>query len=421
MTVLTPPGTGLRLILDLEGTPSSSAANGMWPARSGPISVLLVGESVETRVADGVLFGGALAVAGESPIGGQAISLAHDLKPDVILVALEAPLDEPLHLVERLSAAQFEPVVCISSDGNPATIRQAMAHGARAYVVRPSTAAELEHAIVDAFERERQRRTLASVLPAEKRGQVVTIFGAKGGIGRTTMATNLATSIARLNHTVALVDLDTHLGDVALFLNLKPERTLGDLQAVMDKLEPDLIQPFLSVHDSGVRVLAAPFRPEEGEHLQPADVGKILRVLSEGYDYVVVDTPRDLNDNVIALLDMSDLVCLLTTNELACLKSTRVYLDVMRGWEYGSHKLKLVVNQSQQGVTLPADDTERTLDYPIFWKIPYGGRKVAASQWTQPFVLSDPKSGISRNLTRLATAVAGAPARKKGFLPWRRK
>ena len=68
MTVLTPPGTGLRPILDLEGTPSSSAANGMWPARSGPISVLLVGESVETRVADGVLFGGALAVAGEMPV-----------------------------------------------------------------------------------------------------------------------------------------------------------------------------------------------------------------------------------------------------------------------------------------------------------------------------------------------------------------
>jgi len=87
-----------------------------------------------------------------------------------------AALDEPLHLVERLSAAQFEPVVCISSDGNPATIRQAMAHGARAYVVRPSTAAELEHAIVDAFERERQRRTLASGVPAEKRGQVVTIL-----------------------------------------------------------------------------------------------------------------------------------------------------------------------------------------------------------------------------------------------------
>jgi pilus assembly protein CpaE len=297
-------------------------------------------------------------------------------------------------------------------------MRQAMLAGARDYLSRPLDAEELEKTVVGVHELERKRSSLNEhVIESGHVGEVICVFGAKGGVGRTMVATNLAVALA-LNYKqrVALVDLDLQLGDVALMLDIVPERTIADLVPVIDKLDPELMRGFMSVHASGLKVLPAPARPEEGEKVQAAHIRKILDVLSHTYDYVIVDTPRVLNDNTIATLDVSNLVCLIASNQLTCLKSTRLCLGMMKSWHYTNEKVKLVMNQAHNGSSLPMNEAETAIDYPIFWKVPYDGHLVASSQWGKPFVHSQPSAKISQNISGLAQAVSGSRSSGKSLL-----
>jgi pilus assembly protein CpaE len=212
------------------------------------------------------------------------------------------------------------------------------------------------------------------------------------------------------------VDLDLQLGDVALLLDIVPERTIADLVPVVDKLDPELMRGFLSVHASGLKVLPAPIRPEEGETVHAGHIRKILEVLSHTYDYVVVDTPRQLTDSVVSTLDLSNLVCLVASNQLTCLKSTKVCLGMLKSWRYTNDKVKLVMNQAHNGSSLPMSDAETAIDYPIFWKVPYDGHLVAASQWGKPFVHAQPSAKISQNIVSLAEAISGARAGSRSLL-----
>ncbi|HLG70957.1 MAG TPA: response regulator [Chloroflexota bacterium] len=380
---------------------------------------MLVEDSVEERTAiKRLLLASELMVIGESVPGTEAVAVAKDLKPDVILVSVEEPVVRALRTIEALNVVLPQtPVVALSSLGGRDHLRRAMLAGARDYLVRPLDAEELEKAILSVYELERKRSVLNEhVIESGHVGDVVCVFGAKGGVGRTTLATNLAVALAlNFKQRVALVDLDLQLGDVALMLDIVPERTIADLVPVVDKLDPELMRSFMSVHSSGLRVLPAPARPEDGEKVQPAHIRKILEVLTHTCDYVVVDTPRQLNDSIIATLDMANLVCLVASNQLTCLKSTKLCLGMLKSWRYTNDKVKLVMNQAHNGSSLPMNDAEVAIDYPIFWKVPYDGHLVAASQWGKPFVHAQPGAKLSQNIAGLAQAVSGSRTPVKSF------
>lgn len=391
------------------------------PAREGNqnIQLLLVDDSAEERAAiKRSLLASEYVIAGESVLGTEAVAMARDLKPSVILVTVEEPVTRGLRTIEALRVVVPDaPVVAVSSLSDRDYFRQAMMAGARDYLVRPIESEELEKTIIDVYDLERKRSALNEhVIESGHIGEIIAVFGAKGGIGRTTVATNLAVALAIANQRVALVDLDLQLGDVSLMLDIVPERTISDLVPIVDKLDPELMRGFLSVHSSGLKVLPAPARPEEGEKITAAHIKKILEVLSHTYDYVVVDTPRQLNDNVIATLDASNMVCLVASNQLTALKSTKLCLGMMRAWHYTNDKVKLVMNQAHNGSSLPMNDAEMAVDYPIFWKVPYDGNLVAASQWGKPFVHAQPGAKISQNITALAQAVSGSRAGGRSFL-----
>ncbi len=386
---------------------------------SSSIQLQLVDDSAEERsLVKKLLLASELRIAGDSVLGTEAVAMARELKPDVILVSIEEPVARALKTIEALNVVVPDaPVVAISTMGDRDSMRRAMLAGARDYLARPLEADELEKTVVGVCELERKRSALNEhVVESGHVGEVITVFGAKGGIGRTTIATNLAVALA-LNYKqrVALVDLDLQLGDVALMLDIVPERTISDLVTVVDRLDPELMRGFLSVHASGLKVLPAPARPEEGEQVQAAHVRKILEVLARSYDYVVVDTPRQLSDNVIATLDMSSLICLVASNQLTSLKSTKLCLGMLKGWRYTTDKLKLIMNQAHNGSSLPMTEAEVAIDYPIFWKVPYDGHLVASSQWGKPFVHAQPGAKISQNIASLAQAVSGARVSGKSF------
>jgi pilus assembly protein CpaE len=404
---------------------STAAAVPAEARRVGTLRIILADDSpVERAAIWRQLASPNVELVGEANLGPEAVQLVQQLKPNAVLVSFEEPLARAIRTIESIAMSVPETaVVAVSSLGDRDSLRRAMTAGSRDYLVRPFESDEVVRLIAELRDFEGKRRRLSEQTNGSgSGGTAVTVFGAKGGIGRTMLATNLAVALALQDEQrVALVDLDVHLGDVALLLGVAPERTLIDLIPVIDKLDSDLLRGYVGNHASGLKVLAAPSRPEDGEAIQPSHVRTILQVLLRTYDYVVIDTPRQLNDNVIAALDMSSLVCFVASNQLSCLKSTQLCLDMMlTNWAYSNDKVKLILNQAHNGSGVPLKEAPTAIDYPVFWKIPYDSGPVAAAEWGKPFVLGRPKAKISRNVTSLARVLAGKRARARSFLPWSR-
>ncbi len=388
---------------------------------AAPIKVLLVDDVLDSRLTlKRLLAGSTFAVAGEAGAGTEAVGLARETRPDAIVLSLEEPVARPLKFIETLTISSPEtPVIVVSSLADKDYLRLAMVAGARDFVGHPLTEDELGKTIATVVDTDRKRRSLSQdVLENGNRGELIALFSGKGGIGKTTIATNLAVAMAaegKQKSRVAIVDLDTLLGDVAIMLDVTPERTVADLVPLMDKLDPELLRSFLHVHTSGIKVLCAPTRVEDSEALNPDRVRRILDVLARTFDYVVVDLPRTFDDRVVTTLDMANVVLLLTTYDVPALKSTKVCLDTMKGWRYPEDKLKLIVNHANRANGLAPGEAERALDYPIYWKVPSDYAVAGASNQGKPFVQGQPTTKIAQNLAGLGAALMGATAQNRGL------
>jgi pilus assembly protein CpaE len=368
-----------------------------------------------------LLVGGGFAVAGEAGTGTEAVGLVREARPDVIVVSLEEPVARALKSIEALAiAAPDVPAVVVSSLADKEYLRRAMVAGARDFVGHPLTQDELAKTISTVVEVERKRRALSNdVLENGQRGELISVFAGKGGVGKTTLATNLAVAMAvetKQKQKVAIVDFDLLLGDVAIMLDVTPERTVSDLVPLIDKLDPELLRSFLHVHSSGVKVLCAPTRVEDGEQLNPERVRRILDVLARTFDYVIVDLPRAFDDRVVTALDMSNLVLLVANYDVPCLKSTRVVLDTLRSWRYSEEKLKLVINHANRTNGFAPGEAEGALDYPVYWKVPSDYAVAGSSNHGKPFVQGQPAAKIAQNLAAFGGTLMGAHTPGKGLL-----
>lgn len=203
-----------------------------------------------------------------------------------------------------------------------------------------------------------------------KRGQVVTVFSSKGGCGKTTFATNLAVSLASSGRKVALMDVDTSFGDVAIAMQLLPTHTIADAVAIASTVDPSALRSLLTTHSSGVRVLAAPLDPSHSESITSALVTKLLDLLVHGHDYVIVDCPPALDERVLAAFDVSTTIALMATLDVPALKNLKLTIETLRLLNYPSDKLRLVINRADSKVGLDPADVEQTLGMPVDVRIP---------------------------------------------------
>jgi pilus assembly protein CpaE len=351
------------------------------------------------------------AVLGEAGYGIEAVSLAKEAEPDVVIISIEEPVVRALQTVEAVAdLLPQSPIVAYSSIKDPASIRKAMLAGVSDYLITPVREEDLVNSIHNVLAQEERRRARICGEADEPVacGTVLTVFGAKGGIGKTTIATNLATALVqKTGQSVVIVDLDTRFGDVAILMDMPVERSIADLALPEEEINRDLLQDCIYTHNMGVTVLPAPVRPTDWRSVHAGHIERVVTLLAQTYDYVILDTPGTFNDIVARALELATLVLLVATVDMASLKDTLLAIDMLRSWNYPQEKVKLVINATNEASNVQPQEVKRMLGREVFWSIPYDRNISAATQLGMPVVVTKPNSKAAESLIEMAYALSG--------------
>ena len=383
------------------------------------ISVLVVDDQVELRqsIKRLISFDETMEVAGEAANGQEALEKARACRPDVILMDAHMPVMDGLAATALIAQEVPEASVIMTSvEGEHDFIRRALKAGARDFLVKPFTTDELVDTIKNVHRAElRRRRERPGPAPELERGrrgargEVVTFFSTKGGVGKSVLLCNLAVALARQEGArVAIVDCDLQFGDTAILLDLYPSRTIANLVEQPPPWSARLLAEHLVRHEeSGVDVLFGPSRPEFADAVAVEHVARALALLRETHDYVLVDTIPMFRNLELSILDASDTVLVVSTPERPAIKDVKLCLDLMANLNYPSAKVKVVVNRAGPGV--PLDDVRTALRRDVDISIPSDEEDVALSvNAGRPFMLRDGagETALGQAVNRLAALIA---------------
>ena len=369
-----------------------------------------------------------LGVAGESSFGTEAVSLATDAGPDVIVCGMSDPPERALRTIEALLDVLPEtPIVCYGWQNEVAIVRQAMQAGARDYFVMPIDPTRLLESVKSVLESEERKRLRMSgqTRSLGPRGLTLSVFGAKGGVGKSTVATNLGVAIAgELGQSVALVDGDNGFGDVAAMLELRPEGSVLDLVRDIDTVERENLTEYLTRHeDSGLWVLPAPSAPLAWRNVTPDSLRRVITTLARRFDVVLVDTAGALNDLSLAVLEESNVVLWVTSSDFSSISNSLLGLRALDELSYPQSRIKLMLNVVSPDDGVRQAKIEEVLGREFFWSLPYDRELRTGAQVGKPVVSANPNSAGALSLIDLARSLTGAaPARaaKKPSSPVRR-
>ena len=406
------------------------------------IAVLIVDDIQETRDHLTKLLGfeSDIEVVGAAASGPEALELAQRLHPAIVLMDINMPGMDGIATTEQMAA--LEPtasVIMMSVQGEADYLRRSMLAGAREFLVKPFSSDELVSSIRQVHEREKDKATRLAERPAgtasdtgREPGRIVTVFSPKGGVGRTTVAVNLAVVAAsEMGKKVALVDASFQFGDVGVLLNLNPKnKSIADLIPDMAEGDPEMIDQVLVTHSSGLRVMLAPPSPEMSELITTAFLRRVLERLRDTHDLVIVDSWPWFHDTTLGLLDLSDEILALLTLEITNIKNIRLFLEVADQLGYPAGKIKLVLNRADSALGIRVSDVEHSIGRRIDETIVSDGRSVVyALNRGVPFVTSNREAQVSQDIIRLARSVLGEavrpaaqrekPVQRKSLFAWR--
>lgn len=232
-------------------------------------------------------------------------------------------------------------------------------------------------------------------------GKLFTVFSPKGGVGKTTLAINIALALANERREVCLVDLDLAFGDVAITLQMFPSRTIADAAHLQD-LDVETLQTLLTPHSENLYALVAPVQPDAKDTIPAALVGRMLRLLKTRFDFVVVDTAPAFDEHVLQAFDESDVILLVTTLDVPTLKNVKMATETLDLLNFPASKRRLVLNRADDKVGLTADKVENTLNMPIQRSIPSSTDVPTSTNAGDPIVRSSPRHVVSQAITALA-------------------
>ena len=243
------------------------------------------------------------------------------------------------------------------------------------------------------------------------RGRCVTVFSPKGGVGKTTLAVNLALALGQGgSKKVCVVDLDLAFGDVAITLQVFPARTIADAVHLESGLDFHVVEPLLTNYRDQLTALVAPVQPDAKDSISPSLVGRILSLLKQNFDFVVVDTSPAFDEFVLHAFDETDDLLLVTTLDVPTLKNVKVAVETLDLLNFPKSRRHLVLNRADDKVGLTADKVESTLGMTIAAAIPTSSQVAHATNSGEPILIAHPKHAVSQAVTKLANNLAGAHA-----------
>lgn len=256
----------------------------------------------------------------------------------------------------------------------------------------------------------RTRRRNAHTATAINRAHVTTVCAAKGGVGKTTVAASTALVLAARGHRTALIDLDLEFGDVTTTLNINPVGTIADIDQALsaDHVDTETVMALLTSHPSGLHVLAAPLEPSAALGLTADIVGHVIDALTREFDHVVIDTPPSLNEQVLAAIDRSQTVAMLTTLDVPALRNTCTALSTLHSIGVSEQRLHLIVNRADAETGVALNEATHVLNLPVTIAIP-SSRDVPASVNAGTFLAhSSPNHPVCVAVGAFADVVAGS-------------
>jgi Response regulators consisting of a CheY-like receiver domain and a winged-helix DNA-binding domain len=341
--------------------------------------------------------------------GAEGFRLYGAESPDLILLDVMLPKLDGYQVAEKIraeeSGSRHVPIIMLTAEREVEQKVRGLRAGADDYLIKPFHPAELLARIKSLLARFAPRDALLARPPL---GRILAFYGAKGGVGTTTIAINAAIALHRdLGRKVCLVDGNLQFGDHRVFLDLGLDRKSIVDVVTAPAIDGDLIKQVLVKHDSGIDLLLAPPSPETAELVRPEHLPQIAEILSTMYDYILIDVDKRLDDINLGVFEAAAIVFVVMTADLSCLKNVRLILETMNHLGYPAAKVQLVLNRSNAFTGINVKNAEgaalkRTIDHQVVNE--YRGA-ISALNSGAPFMFGKADSALGGSVLQFARAV----------------
>jgi len=388
-------------------------------ANPDKIRVLIVDDITETRenIRRMLQFDPKIEIIGEARTGKEAMDLASQKLPDVIVMDINMPDMDGLVATENIRRKHpFIQIIILSVQYESGYMRRAMLAGARDFLSKPPLIDELTNAIRQAGKlaiEEKQKAQLVEesnstvVARSGKLGKIIVVYSPKGGVGCTTIATNLAIALQSETTPAVIVDANFLFGDVAVFLNEQGRNTILDLAPRADELDPDIINEVLINHPlSNIRVLASPPRPEFADQVSSEQFQKVLQYLQRLYEYIIVDTTPYLTDIVQSSIDIANMIVLVATQDIPSIKSANSFLSLSDQSGINRKRILFVLNRYDKRIAISPERISESLKQIVEGVIPLEERIVTTSiNRGVPFIVENKTTPIAKSIFTISEKI----------------
>jgi pilus assembly protein CpaE len=347
-------------------------------------TVLIVDDDDDTRknIARLLQFENDINVVGSARTAKDAIRQTISLDPDVVLMDINMPDMDGIEATERIQEqAPVSQIVILSVQNEVNYMRSAMLAGARDFLTKPPKGDELVTVIRRAGEKAKEKRQESgfigrgtggltdprgTTIQLSGLGKIISIYSPKGGVGNTTIATNLAVALHSQETPAIIVDANLQFGDVVVFLNERGRTSVIDLTPHADQLDPELVEDVVINHkSSGISILSAPPHPEDAERVSGSQLVKVLQFLARLYSYVIIDTDTGLSDVTLDTLDASDLVVVISSQDIPSIINTRMMLTLLSSLGIAKQKILLVMNRFDKTIAITPEKVSHNLNHEV--------------------------------------------------------